>query len=130
MGTLCRSWPMRVYKNCGWSVRSRVLHPTTGAAMVKAQITSIKVVVTSGNGDVTFNNSGSALTLGSVFSDTLLTGPTWVEDSVGYNFYYQVPASAFPTVGPCTATFIFTPSTGEVFVIQHEGAVRSRPATP
>ena len=103
------------FEDSGHSIMARV---TGNAAtnIVQADITSIAYTVHDGKtGEQTVS---STLSKSTVVFDTLQTDARWTEDTTGYNFRYDIPASELPN-GDRTYRFeiVFDPTSGEDFSV-------------
>lgn len=85
-------------------------------ALVKADIASIAVkVFDAANTQI---STTLAPVVGDAIFDTLQTDYGWDEDSTGYNFRYEVPASYFPTGGVRERVeVVVTATSGGVFPV-------------
>lgn len=92
----------------------------TGANITQASLTSITLYGYTGTTTVA---NGVALTVSSVVYDTLQTDSRWTEDSTGYNFGYDLPASYIASAGEYRFEFVFNPASGEDFVLVWVGYV-------
>lgn len=107
-----------VYEDAGATCMARV-YGNAATAITQATISSITCAVydlTTGSSVVT----PSVVVATSVF-DTLQTDARWTADATGYNFRYDLPATAFPTGDRrYRIEFVFTPTSGAVFVVLFE----------
>lgn len=89
---------------------------TGGKCVKQADLSTITYGVRDNTGGSFTVAAGTSLTISAVIFDTLQTPAFWTADSVGYNFLWVIPASAFATGGSeYQAEFKFTVSGGEVF---------------
>jgi hypothetical protein len=58
--------------------------------------------------------------------DTLQTDARWTKDSTGYNFRYDCPAAYLPSPGRYIYEFVFTPTSGAMFMVVFEGEILDR----
>ena len=104
-----------VNEDSGASFMARI-YGNDGAVIVQASISSIAYKVFNFKTSKTAPVSEGALTVSSVVFDTLQTDARWTEDSTGYNFRWDAPATIFTTGGDVYLIEIkFTPASGAVF---------------
>lgn len=108
-----------VWQNGGASFLAR-LRSSSGSLLTQATTSSITCIVH----DMTLDGQTTiitpTITVASVIYDTLQTGTQWTKDSTGYNFKYDIAATAFPSAGHIYVTqFKVTPSSGAVFFFQY-----------
>jgi hypothetical protein len=122
-----RAYKFEAVKDMGLTVRARCRWADDGALFLRANFGTITVQAKNAAGVETL--ASTSLTVASVVFDTLQV-PTsdveWTQDSTGYNFRYEVPATAFPAVGHHRIQFVFSPTTGEDGILVFEGPVRSK----
>lgn len=117
---------MTALKDCGWTALARLENPD-GDLITQSSITSITAKAFGYDGTETYSGT---LTKTAVVFD-ILQGTSanpdgrWDGDSTGFNFAFEVPATAFATSGYCRVEFTFTPDAGEVYKLIYEGAVIS-----
>lgn len=116
-----RVFPFTAVKDCGWTALARVLGPD-GELIQQADLSSIVCDVENDAGTATLD---ATLTISAVIFDALQTDDRWQEDGTGFNFAYEVPASAFPAQGNYRIEFTFTPVSGEAFKVIFEGPAHS-----
>jgi len=106
----------------GWTALARVRNPN-GAYITEASLDNLKCKVKNSSGTETYD---ATLTISEVVFDTLETDDArWTVDDTGFNFLYEVPASAFPAVGHYRVEFLFDPASGEDYSLIYEGPVES-----
>jgi hypothetical protein len=64
--------------------------------------------------------------IASTVFDTLQTDARWTKDSTGYNFRYDCPAAYLPSPGRYIYEFLFTPTSGAMFMVVFEGEILDR----
>jgi hypothetical protein len=115
-------FPMVGMRGKGWSAIARVRLPD-GGYITQGELTGITCTVKRADGTQTY--SAAVNTTSSVF-DSLQTGDArWKGSSAGFNFAFEVPASAFSVAGHHRVEFVFDPSTGQDFGLVFEGPIRS-----
>jgi hypothetical protein len=111
----------------GWTAIARIQNPD-GNNATQGSLTSVKCIVQRAKapGTPTYN---AVLTKASVIFDTLQKAADdarWDKDGVGFNFRFEVPASAFPKSGDnYVVEFTFTPTAGEPYSLIYEGGCKS-----
>ena len=114
--------PATFIEDSGWTALARIELPS-GAIATQATITSIAYTVHNGT---TQTASGAIVVATSVFDaiqGAAYADARWDKDATGYNFRFEIPASAFPSPGKDYRVEIkFTPVTGEVFHVLWGGA--------
>ena len=99
---------------CRWM--ARVLG-ADGDAIQQADVSSIAYSVYN-KADLTTATATGTLVVSTVIYDTLQTDSRWTEDSTGYNFGWNVPASTFATGGVTYRIEVkITPASGEAMHI-------------
>jgi hypothetical protein len=105
---------LTVFEDSGFSLMARV-QGSDAANVQQADISSIAYSVFDLSDTTTATATGT-LTVASVVFDSLQTDARWTEDSTGYNFRWDVPASIGATGDKVYRIEIaFTPASGEVF---------------
>ncbi len=104
------------FEDSGHSIMARITG-NSATNIAQADITSIAYTIHDMTDNVTTEASGT-MTVATVVFDALQTDARWTEDSTGYNFRYDIPASELPN-GDRTYRFeiIFNPASGENFSI-------------
>lgn len=120
-------FPAKLYKSAGWTALARIQLPS-GANATQASLSSITFKVSDNSGS---NTATGTLVIGTVIFDTLrgttaVPDSRWTEDSTGFNFAAELPASAFPVQGNYRIEFTFTPASGAAFPLIFEGPALSR----
>lgn len=106
-----------VFEDSGASCMARIVG-NDAANATQASITGITYSVY--NGDTAIIED-SALTVATVVFDTLQTDARWTEDSTGYNFRHDLPATTFPTGDAVyRVEYVFNPVSGEDFAVVFE----------
>lgn len=124
MPNTLRVFPLRARVGRGVVVMARVFLPT-GIAIDTASLSAIKVKAKYRSGSATLD---ATLTVSAVVFNALQDGSAhvrWTKDDTGYNFAYEIPASAFTTTGAIRVEFLFTPTSGQAFSLLFEGPVES-----
>lgn len=131
-----------VYKGFGWedggvTCLARIIMPHSGAYITQATITSITCKVFDlGSATPDTAVATPTVTVASAVFDTLQTAAAdlriWTKDTTGFNFNFQVPASAFAAGNVGTKLerlfrieFLFDPTTGENFSLVYEVTIRN-----
>ena len=114
-----------IFEDAGWTAIARVQNPS-GNNITQATITTVELVVTMAyeDGTTATTLAQNTLTKTAVVFDTLQTGDArWTKDTTGFNFLYEVPATAFPKPGRATIEFKFTPTSGAAYFVVWTGPV-------
>lgn len=111
------------YEDSGVTLMARVVG-SDGNNLTQAATTAITCKVYDGSGT---NTLSPTVTVASAIFDTLQTDARWTADATGYNFRFEVPATAFPSAkkGRHRVEFLFDQATGENFFLIFEGPIIS-----
>ena len=117
--------PAQFIKDTGKTLLGRVENPA-GAVITQAGLTAITYSVKNLTSEAFTIAAGTAITISAAVFDSLQgannADARWNADSVGYNFRFEVPATAFLTAGVnYLVDFRFDPTSGENFALLFKG---------